>query len=65
MKLNARQARSIRRGSQRRSQNRDGLGISELFTAPASDAAIILQATDNRLKYYLLGFSAIPPARAL
>ncbi len=59
MTISARQARAIRRGSQRRSQNRDGLGVSELFLAPADVAEIILAVTDVRLKRYLLGFSLI------
>ena len=54
--MTARQARQIRRGCQRRSQNRDGLGVSELFTAPAGHARSILTASDLRLKRYLLGF---------
>jgi hypothetical protein len=60
MTIRARHARSIRRGCQRRSQHRDGLGVSELFLAPPVDAHIILAATDTRLKLYLLGFSRIP-----
>ena len=60
MTITARQARAIRRASQRRSQNRDGLGVSELFLAPAGEAAVILRATDMRLKRYLLGFMHIP-----
>ena len=53
--MTARAARRIRRRCQRHSQNRDGLGVSELFLAPADDAAIILAARDLRLKAYLLG----------
>ncbi len=60
MTITARKARSIRKGCQLRSQNRDGLGISELFLAPEVDAEIILSAVDFRLKLYLLGFSRIP-----
>ncbi|MHC5110386.1 MAG: hypothetical protein ACYTHJ_10965 [Planctomycetota bacterium] len=59
MRITARQARSIRRGCQQRSHKRDNLGISELFTAPAGDAAVILAANDVRLKLYLLGFRNI------
>ncbi len=59
MTISGRQARTIRRGSQRRSQNRDGLGVSELFLAPVDVAEIILAVTDVRLKRYLLGFSKI------
>lgn len=55
--MSARQLRRIRRGCQMRSANRDGLGVSELFTAPRHDAAIILSVRDLRLKKYLLGFS--------
>ncbi|MFQ5590309.1 MAG: hypothetical protein ACE5HE_04005 [Phycisphaerae bacterium] len=58
MTITARRARSIRRGCQRRSQYRNGLGISELFLAPAVDAEVIVAAKDIRLKLYLLGFSA-------
>ncbi|MFQ5589866.1 MAG: hypothetical protein ACE5HE_01770 [Phycisphaerae bacterium] len=63
MSITARRARIIRRGCQRRSQNRDGLGVSELFLAPPADAAVILAASDVRLKYYLLGFSQVPGRR--
>ena len=63
MSITARKARTIRRGCQRRSQHRDGLGISELFLAPPDDAAVILSASDIRLKYYLLGFSKLPGQR--
>jgi hypothetical protein len=58
--MTARQARLIRRSSQRRSQYRDGLGVSELFLADAAAARQILAVTDIRLKCYLLGFSTIP-----
>ena len=61
MTISTRLARTIRRHSQLRSQNREGLGVSELFLAPEEEAVIILAATDIRLKYYLLGFSCIPP----
>ena len=61
MTISARLARTIRRHSQLRSQHREGLGVSELFLAPEEEAVIILAATDVRLKYYLLGFSFIPP----
>ncbi|MFQ5412934.1 MAG: hypothetical protein ACE5E6_00605 [Phycisphaerae bacterium] len=61
--MKARRARAIRRASQRRSQNRDGLGLSELFLAPARDAATILRVRDLRLKCYLLGFTQIPTQR--
>ncbi len=60
MRITARRARAIRRGCQRRSQHRDGLGVSELFLAPPVDANIIIAATDVRLRLYLLGFSRIP-----
>ena len=60
MTITARKVRSIRRGCQKRSQNRNGLGISELFLAPDVDAEIILSVMDLRLKFYLLGFSRIP-----
>ncbi len=63
MSITARKARMIRRGCQRRSQNRDGLGVSELFLAPPNEAAVILSASDIRLKYYLLGFSKLPGQR--
>jgi hypothetical protein len=56
MRIKARKARAIRRGCQRRSQCRDHLGVSELFTAPQCDAQVILAAADIRLKQYLLGF---------
>jgi hypothetical protein len=59
--MSARRARAIRRRCQQHSQNRDGLGVSELFLAPPEDAAAILAARDFRLKAYLLGFSQIPP----
>ena len=61
MTISARLARTIRRHSQLRSQNREGLGVSELFLASKEEAVIILAATDFRLKCYLLGFSRIPP----
>ena len=61
MTISARKARTIRRHSQCRSQNREGLGVSELFLASEEEALIILAVTDIRLKYYLLGFSFIPP----
>ncbi|MBN2563799.1 MAG: hypothetical protein JXQ75_23015 [Phycisphaerae bacterium] len=54
--MTAKRARHIRRGCQQRSQNRDGLGVSELFTAPQEDARDILDAQDLRLKRYLLGY---------
>jgi hypothetical protein len=63
MTIRARRARAIRRGCQRRSQHREGLGVSELFLAPPFDAAIILAAADFRLKRYLLGFSSISHRR--
>ncbi len=59
MTLTAKQARSIRRASQRRSQHPDGLGVSELFLAPPAEADVILEARDPRLKRYLLGFSLL------
>lgn len=57
MVLTARQARAFRRASQRRSQNRGGLGLSELFLAPPIEAALILAVRDFRLKRYLLGLT--------
>lgn len=57
MGFSARRVRSIRRASQRRSQCRDGLGVSELFLAPPGEAEFVLNARDTRLKRYLLGFS--------
>ena len=54
--MNSRQVRRIRRSCQRRSQNRNGLGVSELFTAHPLEARRILSATDARLKQYLLGY---------
>jgi hypothetical protein len=54
--MKARQARAIRKRCQRHSQNRNGLGVSELFLAPAKDAEAILRSADFRLKRYLLGF---------
>lgn len=59
--MSARIARHIRRGCRKRSQNRDGLGVSELFTAPPQDAAVILAVRDVRLKRYLLGFDVARP----
>ena len=60
MTITARQARFVRRASQRRSQNRDGLGVSELFLAPREGAALILATRDMRLRRYLLGFPNVP-----
>lgn len=57
--MSARQIRAIRRRSQRRSQFRNGLGVSELFLAPPKDSAAILSVGDLRLKRYLLGMSDI------
>lgn len=54
--MSARQARAIRRRCRRNSQNLNGMGVSELFLAPAEDAAAILRVSDMRLKRYLLGF---------
>jgi hypothetical protein len=54
--MSARKIRKIRRGCQRRSANRAGLGVSELFTAPSGEARAILSVRDPRLKRYLLGF---------
>ncbi len=53
--MTARAARAIRRRCQGHSQNRDGLGVSELFLASVKDAGFILAAKDYRLKAYLLG----------
>ena len=49
-------AKRIRRRCQRHSQNRNGLGISELFLAPRTHARIILAAKTHTLKTYLLGY---------
>ncbi|GMU20126.1 MAG: hypothetical protein AMXMBFR13_02250 [Phycisphaerae bacterium] len=57
--MSARLARAIRRRSQRRSQNRNGLGISELFLAPPDEASLIMAVHDTRLKLYLLGYEAL------
>jgi len=54
--MSARRIRQIRRASQRRSDNRNGLGVSELFTAPPKDARVILEVRDPRFKRYLLGY---------
>ncbi len=59
MSITARKARAIRRGSLRRSQDRNGLGVSELFLAPPANAAVILTVRDLRLLRYLLGFLQI------
>ena len=59
--LSGKQARHIRRRCQRRSQNPNGLGFSELFLASQEDAAIIVATHDLRLKYWLLGYTAVPP----
>ena len=60
--MTARAARAIRKRSQAHSQNRNGLGVSELFLASSADASAILAACDTRLKLYLLGFDEIPAA---
>ncbi len=60
-RLSAKRARHIRRRAQQRSHNLNCLGFSEMFLAPAEDAAIILATDDLRLKYWLLGFTALPP----
>lgn len=60
MSITARRALAIHRGSLRRSQNCNGLGVSELFLAPPAHAAVILTVRDLRLLRYLLGFSEIP-----
>ena len=57
--MKARTLRALRRRSQRRSQNRNGMGVSELFLASKADATMILAAEDARLKQYLLGFDRI------
>ncbi|MFQ5502776.1 MAG: hypothetical protein ACE5EQ_10825 [Phycisphaerae bacterium] len=54
--MSARKARRIRRSAQSRSANRDGLGVSELFTAPSAHAEAILATQDVRLMRYLLGY---------
>ncbi len=56
--MTARRIRQIRRGCQERSGNRQGMGVSELFTAPPEHANAILAVTDLRLKRYLLGYGA-------
>ncbi|GJM23896.1 MAG: hypothetical protein DHS20C16_03110 [Phycisphaerae bacterium] len=58
--MSARLVRAIRRRCQRNSQDRNGMGISELFLAPADDAAAILAVADLRLKQYLLGYTPAP-----
>ncbi len=58
--MSARLARAIRRRCQSNSQDRNGMGISELFLAPAADAAAILAVADLRLKRYLLGYTPAP-----
>ncbi len=60
--MSARLVRAIRRRCQRNSQDRNGMGISELFLAPADDAAAILAVADLRLKRYLLGYTPAPVA---
>ena len=57
--MKARTLRALRRRSQRRSQNHNGMGVSELFLASKADATVILAAVDVRLKQYLLGFDRI------
>ena len=52
----AKRAKQIRRRCQKHSQNRNGLGISELFLAPREDAEFILAAKSCAFKTYLLGF---------
>ena len=49
-------ARKIRRRSQQVSQDRQGMGVSELFLGRPSDVERILAAHDTRLKLYLLGY---------
>lgn len=49
-------AKQIRRRCQKHSQNRDGLGVSELFLAPPADAKFILSAKTFALKTFLLGY---------
>ncbi len=44
-----------------RSQSPNGLGFSELFLAPPADVEIILATKDLRLKYWLLGYTSLPP----
>ncbi len=58
--MSAKDVRHIRRRSQSRSQNRNGLGFSEMFLAAPADAAIILATSDLRLKYWLLGYTVLP-----
>ena len=52
----AKRAKQIRRRCLKHSQNRNGLGISELFLAPPQDAEVILAAKSYALKIYLLGY---------
>lgn len=52
----AKRVKQIRRRCQEHSQNRNGLGISELFLAPPKDAEFILAAQSYALKTYLLGY---------
>lgn len=52
----AKRAKQIRRRCRKHSQNRTGLGISELFLACPKDAAFILAAKTLALKAYLLGY---------
>jgi hypothetical protein len=59
--MRARLARSIRKRCQQHSQNRNGLGVSELFLAPPRDAGVILAANDSRLIRYLLGYGDLVP----
>ena len=52
----AKRAEQIKRRCQAHSQNRNGLGIGELFLAPPKDAEFILAAQTHALKSYLLGY---------
>jgi len=38
------------------------MGVSELFTAPSSDRAVMLGVRDPRCLMWLLGFSKVPAA---
>jgi hypothetical protein len=59
--MSARQARHIRCRSRLRSQRLNSLGFSELFLASLEDATVIVGTSDLRLKYWLLGFTELPP----
>lgn len=58
--MRARHARQIRRRPQQNSQCPNHCGVSELWLAPPEDALTILQTLDERLKFWLLGFTDLP-----